>query len=90
MLKNRKVLMTLVAVLTIIAASMFSAWAASKSDDEETIRNATSVTVLLISALAMSGAVFLILEMSHPMTGFIRVAPTPMLKAIELLEAKKS
>ena len=53
-------------------------------------RNATAVTVLFISALAMSGAVFLILEMSHPMTGFIRVAPTPMLKAIELMDAKKS
>ena len=50
MLKNRKVLMTLVAVLTIIAASMFSAWAASKSDDEETIRNATSVLTAMLSS----------------------------------------
>jgi hypothetical protein len=53
-------------------------------------RNGTAVTVLFISALAMSGAVFLILEMSHPMTGFIRVQPTPMLKAIELMDARKS
>src|SRR5262249_3240377 len=54
------------------------------------VRNSTAVIALLISAFAMSGAVFLILEMSHPMTGFIRVAPTPMLKALELMEAKKS
>jgi hypothetical protein len=48
-------------------------------------RNATVVIVLLICALSVSGAIFLILEMNHPMTGFIKVSSAPMLKALEHL-----
>jgi hypothetical protein len=48
-------------------------------------RNATVIIVLLISALSVSGAIFLILEMSHPLTGFIKVSSAPMLKALEHL-----
>src|SRR4029077_18776429 len=36
-------------------------------------RNATVITVLLISALSVSGAIFIILEMNHPLSGIIKV-----------------
>ena len=49
-------------------------------------RNATVIFVLLVCALSVSGAIFLILEMNHPMTGFIRVSSAPMLKALEHLD----
>ena len=48
-------------------------------------RNATVVVVLLLCALSVSGAVFLILEMNHPLSGFIKVSSAPMLKALEHL-----
>jgi hypothetical protein len=33
----------------------------------------------------VSSAVFLILEMSHPLDGLIKVSNAPMLKALELI-----
>ena len=48
-------------------------------------RNATVITVLLISALSVSGAIFIILEMSHPLQGMIKVSSAPMRKALEHL-----
>ncbi len=48
-------------------------------------RNATVITVLFICALSVSGAIFLILEMNHPLSGFIKVSSAPMLKALEHL-----
>ncbi|MDD5139438.1 MAG: DUF4239 domain-containing protein [Verrucomicrobiales bacterium] len=48
-------------------------------------RNATVIAVLLVCALSVSGAVFLILEMNHPLSGFIKVSSAPMLKALEHL-----
>jgi hypothetical protein len=48
-------------------------------------RNATVILVLLVCALSVSGAIFLILEMSHPLSGFIKVSSAPMLKALEHL-----
>ena len=48
-------------------------------------RNATVIIVLLICALSVSGAIFLILEMNHPLAGFIRISSAPMLKALEHL-----
>ena len=48
-------------------------------------RNAMVVIVLLICALSVSGAVFLILEMNHPLSGMIKVSSAPMLKALEHL-----
>jgi hypothetical protein len=35
--------------------------------------------------VSVSGAIFLILEMSHPLSGFIKVSSAPMLKALEHL-----
>ena len=48
-------------------------------------RNATVITVLLISALSVSGAIFLILEMNHPLDGMIKVSSAPLHKALEHL-----
>ena len=48
-------------------------------------RNATVITVLLISALSVSCAVFIILEMNHPLQGRIKVSSAPMRKALELM-----
>ena len=48
-------------------------------------RNATVITVLLISALSVSGAIFIILEMSRPLQGMIKVSSAPMRKALEHL-----
>ncbi len=48
-------------------------------------RNVTVFVVLFICALTVSSAVFLILEMSHPLDGFIRVSDAALLKALELI-----
>jgi hypothetical protein len=48
-------------------------------------RNATAVTMLFISALSVSGAMFLILEMYQPLDGMIKVSNAPLRKALELL-----
>src|SRR5882762_2567803 len=48
-------------------------------------RNATVITVLLISALSVSGAIFIILDMTHPLQGMIKVSSTPMRNALEHL-----
>jgi hypothetical protein len=48
-------------------------------------RNATVITVLFISALSVSGALFIILDMTHPLQGTIKVSSAPMRKALEHL-----
>ena len=48
-------------------------------------RNATVITVFLISTLSLSGAIFIILEMSHPLQGTMKVSSAPMRKALEHL-----
>jgi hypothetical protein len=48
-------------------------------------RNATVIAVLLISALSVSGAIFIVLDMTHPLQGVITVSSAPMSKALELL-----
>jgi hypothetical protein len=48
-------------------------------------RNATAITMLFISALSVSGAMFLILEMHQPLDGMIKVSSAPLRKALELL-----
>jgi len=47
--------------------------------------NPTVFAVLLVCAFSVSSAVFLILEMSHPLDGYIKVSSAPLLKAIELI-----
>ena len=48
-------------------------------------RNATVITVLLISALSVSGAILIILEMNNPLSGVIKVSNAPLRKALEHL-----
>jgi hypothetical protein len=45
-------------------------------------RNATVVAALFICALSVSGAILLILEMSSPFTGFIKISSAPMRAAL--------
>jgi hypothetical protein len=47
--------------------------------------NATVVVVLLLCALSVSGAVFLILELDQPFVGFIQLSSDPLLRALEQL-----
>jgi hypothetical protein len=41
--------------------------------------------VLLVCALSVAGGVLLILEMSHPLSGLMKVSGAPILKAIALM-----
>ncbi|HSQ11023.1 MAG TPA: hypothetical protein VLN25_10495 [Burkholderiaceae bacterium] len=41
-------------------------------------RNATVVVVLVLCALSVAGAVFLVLEMDRPLEGLIKVSPDPL------------
>jgi hypothetical protein len=48
-------------------------------------RNATVMLTLLVAALTVSGAVFLILEMGGPFDGLIRISDDPLRKALSSL-----
>jgi len=45
-------------------------------------RNATAITLLLVCALSVAGAVFLVLELDGPFDGLITVSPEPMKYAL--------
>ena len=47
--------------------------------------NAMVMAVLLICALSVSSAIFLILEMNRPLDGFIKASNAPLRKAVELI-----
>ena len=44
--------------------------------------NSTTVATLAVSALAVSAAIFIILEMYTPFRGVLRIPPTPVLEAL--------
>jgi len=48
-------------------------------------RNGTALAVLLICAVSVSSAIFLVLEMNRPLDGFIKVSSAPLRKAVELI-----
>lgn len=48
-------------------------------------RNVTVSAVQLVCAFSVSSALFLILEMSHPLGGMIKASQAPMLKALQLI-----
>ena len=48
-------------------------------------RNGTVITTLLLCAVAVSGAIFLILEMYEPYTGLIHISSAPVRSALEQL-----
>ena len=47
--------------------------------------NGTVLAVLLICALSVSSAIFLVLEMNRPLDGFIKASNAPLRKAVELI-----
>jgi len=47
--------------------------------------NSTAVVAMLMGALAVSTALFLILELDHPFQGMIQISSTPLHKALEQL-----
>jgi hypothetical protein len=44
--------------------------------------NATATTSLVVAALAVAGAIFLILELDRPFNGFIEISSEPLLRAV--------
>jgi Protein of unknown function (DUF4239) len=48
-------------------------------------RNATALAALLISAMSVAGALFLILELDHPFSGLIQISSAPLRSALEVL-----
>ncbi len=49
-------------------------------------KNATVVAVLLVCAISVSGAIFLIQELNSPLEGVMKVSNAPLVKAVEHLE----
>ncbi len=48
-------------------------------------RNATVVVTLLVSAMSVAGAIFLILELDHPFSGLIQLSSGPLRNALAVL-----
>jgi hypothetical protein len=48
-------------------------------------RNATVITILIVCALSIAGAIFLILELDQPFTGGIRISSAPLRNALSQL-----
>lgn len=48
-------------------------------------RNAVSMIALLVAALSVSGAIFLVLELDQPFEGILRIPSTPVRAALEHL-----
>lgn len=48
-------------------------------------RNVTAITSVIICAVSMSGAVFLILELNRPLEGSIKVSSAPLRKALSII-----
>jgi hypothetical protein len=48
-------------------------------------RNGTSIATLAVAAFAVATAVFLIIELSQPYSGLLRLPPTPLALAIDTL-----
>lgn len=48
-------------------------------------RNATVVVTLMLSAMSVAGAIFLILELDHPFSGVIQISSAPLRNALTVL-----
>ena len=48
-------------------------------------RNRTALSAVFICALSMAGAIFLILELNHPLEGRIKISSAPMQKALSVI-----
>jgi hypothetical protein len=51
-------------------------------------RNGTVIAALFLCALSVSGAVFLILEMDHPLDGMVRISEAPLQNALAILTSR--
>ncbi len=69
----------MIVVMVFWLSIVFAAWGIFSP------RNLTVATALFLSALAVSGAVFLILEMDRPLSGWVHVSAGPMETAISHL-----
>jgi hypothetical protein len=47
--------------------------------------NGTAIATLLIAAISVAGALFLILELDHPFSGLIQIPVTPLRNALSIL-----
>jgi hypothetical protein len=68
--------MPLVATLVLWLSLVFAAWGVFAP------RNLVVTVALFACALSVSGAVFLIMEMDQPLSGWIRVSTIPLQKAV--------
>jgi hypothetical protein len=48
-------------------------------------RNATAVTALVVSAISVAGALFLVLELDQPFSGIMQLSDAPLRDAIAVL-----
>jgi hypothetical protein len=51
-------------------------------------RNATVITALFLSALAVAGAIYMTLELTTPFRGILRISSTPMKEALDEINLK--
>jgi hypothetical protein len=47
--------------------------------------NLTVFAAFFVCVLSVSSAVYLVLEMNHPLDGFIRASPAPLQKCVEMI-----
>ena len=71
--------MILLTVMVVWLSIIFAGWAIFAP------RNPTVTSALLTSAVCVSGAIFLLLEMDSPLTGFIRISSVPLEVAVSHL-----
>jgi hypothetical protein len=48
-------------------------------------RNGTAIVALLVAAISVAGALFLILELDHPFSGLIQISSAPLFNALSVL-----
>jgi hypothetical protein len=48
-------------------------------------RNVTTWCCLFVCAVSMAGAIYLILEMNHPLEGAVQISPAPLRKALTVI-----
>jgi len=48
-------------------------------------RNATAIITLLVAAISVAGALFLILELDHPFSGLVQISSDPLRTALTVL-----
>lgn len=70
---------SLLVVLVVWLAALFASFGIFAP------RHATAIAALCVSALSVSGALFIILEMNKPLDGVIKISSGPLRKALAIL-----